>query len=189
MGEDKKKKKPVEESVVAEMEERNEETAQEELQEKAGDEGKETEEDPRDTEIAHLKEQLEEYKSQYLRAIADYRNFERRVSAEQDANRDRIKADVINKLLPFLDNLEKAELFIKDAGLQMIKDQFIQTLKQLGVEEVELEGKEYDPHTAEAIEVVEGDTDNIVVKVSRKAYKLKDRIIQHGLVSVSKKGN
>ncbi len=139
------------------------------------------------SELEQVKKEAEEYKSQYLRAIADYQNLERRIAQEYDANRDRIKADVINKLLPFLDNLEKAELFIKDAGLKMIKDQFLQTLKQLGVEEVELEGKEYDPHTAEAIEVVEGDTDNIVVKVSRKAYKIKDRIIQHGLVSVSKK--
>ncbi len=188
MADDKKKKKPaVEETVIEEVEELNEEIAQDELEEKVGDEG--ANQDPRDAEIEQLKLQVEEYKSQYLRAIADYSNLERRVSAEQDNQRERIKADIINKLLPFLDNLEKAELFIKDPGLQMIKDQFIQTLKQLGVEEVELEGKEYDPHTAEAIEVVEGDKDNVVVKVSRKAYKLKDRVIQHGLVSVSKKSN
>lgn len=148
-----------------------------------------TEEVPTQHEVAleEVKKEAEEYKNQYLRAIADYRNYERRVAEEQENQKLRIKADVINKLLPFLDNVEKAELFIKDAGLKMIKDQFIQTIKQLGVEELELEGKEFDPHVAEAIDVVEGEKDNIIVSVSRKAYKLGDRVIQHGLVTVSKK--
>lgn len=142
-----------------------------------------------DNELEVAKKEAEEYKTQYLRALADYRNYERRVAEEQINVRERIKADVINKLLPFLDNVEKAEVFIKDPGLKMIKDQFIQTVKQLGVEEIELEGKEFDPHVAEAIDVVEGEKDNIIVSVSRKAYKLGDRVIQHGLVTVSKKSN
>jgi molecular chaperone GrpE len=139
-----------------------------------------------ETALEEAKNEAESYKSQYLRALADYSNFERRVLEEQENQKLRIKSDVINKLLPFLDNVEKAEVFIKDTGLKMVKDQFLQTIKQLGVEEIELEGTEFDPHTAEVVEVVEGDTDNIILKVSRKAYKLGDRIIQHGLVTVSK---
>jgi molecular chaperone GrpE len=94
---------------------------------------------------------------------------------------------VILRLLPFLDNLEKAELFIKDPGLKMIKDQFMQTIKEMGVEEIDVMGKEFDPHTAEAIDIVEGEKDDIVVEVFEKGYKLGQKILRPAKVKVSKK--
>lgn len=173
MSEEKRKHKQVEQELEADMDEL--ETSVEESTKVES------------TELEKAQALAEEYKTQYLRALADYRNYERRVNEQNEQVKSRIKADVINKLLPFLDNLEKAEVFIKDIGLKMIKDQFVQTMEQLGLKEIELEGKEFDPHVAEAVEVVEGKKDNLIVKVSRKAYKLNDQVIQHGLVTVSKK--
>lgn len=140
----------------------------------------------RSEELNQLQSVLEEYKNKYLRAIADYQNYERRVQEEKKYLRDQIRSETLMAFLPLLDHLEKAELFIKDPGLKMIKDQFVGTMKSLGVQEVELMGREFDPHCAEAIEVVPGDVDNIIVEVTRKAYSLNGTVIQHGLVKVSK---
>jgi len=129
----------------------------------------------------------EEYKSKYLRALADYQNLERRVRDERSEMIKIAQARVIEQLLPVLDTLHQAEVFVKDAGLKMVKDQFIQKLQELGVKEVELLNKEFDPHTAEAVEVVEGDKDNTVVEVLRRAYEFNGKVIQVGQVKVSKK--
>jgi molecular chaperone GrpE len=89
--------------------------------------------------------------------------------------------------LPFLDTLNQAEIFIKDQGLKMVKNSFMQRLSEMGVKEVPLEGKEFDPHFAEAIDIVEGEEDNKVVEVLRKAYEFNGKLLRVGQVKVSKK--
>ncbi|MDH7476486.1 MAG: nucleotide exchange factor GrpE [Microgenomates group bacterium] len=133
-----------------------------------------------------LKKELEEIKSKYLRVLADYQNFEKRVNEEKRKIFDNAKKEFILKLLPFLDNLEKAEIFNKDKGLTMIKDNFLQILKNEGLEEINILGKEFDPHLAEAVEVVKGEKDNQVVEVVRKGYKLNNEVFRVALVKVSK---
>lgn len=139
------------------------------------------------SEVDALKEEVEQYKTKYLRAIADYQNFERRMMEQQKELRNIIKADVIQMFLPTLDTLHKAEMFIKDPGLKMVMDQFNQTFEQAGVKEMDLVGKEFDPHMAEVIDVVEGEEDNIITEVLRKGYTLNGNVIQHAQVKVSKK--
>jgi molecular chaperone GrpE len=141
---------------------------------------------PEMNEIEVLRQEVEEQKRNHLRAVADYRNLEQRMFKERSEISQKVKADVISSFFPVLDNLNKAEMFIKDPGLKMIMDQFKQVFEQNGVQEVELLGKEFDPHTAECIEVVDGDTENTVVEVVRKAYSLNGKVIQHGQVKVSK---
>jgi len=138
-------------------------------------------------EIESLKKQAEEYKNKYLRALADYQNFEKRVREEREEVVKSTNRNLILKLLPFLDNLEKAEVFIKDQGLKLSKDQMEKALEELGLEELEVINKEYDPYTAEVIEIVKGDKDNIVVEVIRRGYKLGDKILRVAQVKVSKK--
>jgi molecular chaperone GrpE len=138
-------------------------------------------------ELENCKKETEEFKSKYLRALADYQNLERRVRDERVEMVKIAQARVLEELLPFLDTLHQAEVFVKDPGLKMVKDSFMQKLKELGVKEIELLNKEFDPHTAEAVEVVEGDKDNIVVEVLRRAYELNGKLLQIGHVKVSKK--
>lgn len=137
-------------------------------------------------EIEVLHKEIEEHKRNHLRAVADYRNLEQRMFKERAEISQKVKADVIASFFPVLDNLNKAEMFIKDPGLKMIMDQFKQVFEQNGVQEVELLNTEFDPHTAECIEVVDGDEENKVVEVVRKAYTLNGKMIQHGQVKVSK---
>lgn len=138
-------------------------------------------------EVEIFKKQAEEYKNKYLRALADYQNFEKRMREERI---DLIKSASLNlvlKLLPFLDNLEKAEVFVKDEGLKIAKDHLFQTLKEVGVEELEVLNNPFDPMTSEAIDIVKGEKDNIVVEVLRKGYKFGEKILRVAQVKVSKK--
>ena len=134
-----------------------------------------------------LKKEIEDFKNKYLRALADYQNFQKRISEEKKDWEKKIKNQFFLKLLPFLDNLEKAELFIKDPGLKLIKDQFFQLLRNEGVEEIDLLGKNFDPNLAEAIDVVEGEKENIVVEVLRKGYRIGEQVLRVAQVKVSVK--
>lgn len=140
-----------------------------------------------ESQLENCERERDEYKNKYLRALADYQNLDRRVRQEKEMYITTAKMSVLMEFLPFLDNLEKAEVFVKDAGLKMIKDNFLQTLKEMGIEELEVMNKEFDPHTAEAVDIVEGDKDNMVVEVLSKGFKWKDRVLRVAKVKVSKK--
>lgn len=132
-------------------------------------------------------EEVRQVKNAYLRALADYKNLENRVQNERNQMQDTIKKNIVDRLFPVLDNLNQAEVFMKDPGLQMVAKSFSQALAEIGVEEIQLLGQDYDPYTAEVIEVVPGDADNIIVEVLQKGYKLNGSVIRHGKVKVSKK--
>ncbi len=138
-------------------------------------------------ELEGTKKQVEELKHKYLRALADYQNYEQRMGDEKAQLIKSANTGLILKLLPFLDNLDKAEIFFKDQGLKMIKEQFHKTLKETGLEEIEVMNKEFDPYVAEVVDIVEGDKDNIIVEVLRKGYGFNGKILRVAQVKVSKK--
>ena len=119
--------------------------------------------------------------------MADYQNLEKRIDQERFELMKIGNKNLLIKIIPFLDNLEKAEVFVKDQGLKISKDHFMQILKEAGLEEIDLLGKDFDPNFAEAIDIVPGKEDNKVVEVLRKGYKFEDKIIRVAQVKVSKK--
>ncbi len=136
--------------------------------------------------IKKLEEEVLNFKNMYVRALADYKNLENRVQQERGQMRDAIKKQIIMEMLPVLDNLNQAEIFTKDTGLQMVNKSFIQALERIGVKEIELLGREYDPYSAEVVEVVAGDENNIIVEVLVKGYSLAGEVIRPAKVKVSK---
>lgn len=138
-------------------------------------------------ELEECKRNTEELKHKYLRALADYQNLEKRVQEEKEHIIQNANTHLILKLLPFLDSLNKAEIFVKDQGLKIVKDQFYKVLADSEIEEIDVLGKEFDPYTAEVVDIVEGDKDNMVVEVLRKGYKFQDKILRIAQVKVSKK--
>lgn len=138
-------------------------------------------------EIENLKQQVEEFKNKYLRALADYQNLEKRIGEERFELMKMANKNLLVKILPFLDNLEKAEVFIKDQGLKISKDHFLQILKETGLEEMNILNKDFDPMSSEAVDIVPGKEENKVVEVLRKGYKFEDKIIRVAQVKVSKK--
>lgn len=137
--------------------------------------------------LEKVKLERDDFKNKYLRALADYQNLEKRIRDQNTHLANLTVANTILKLIPFLDDLEKAEIFIKDAGMKMVKDKFNQVLKDMGVEELEVLDKQFDPVFAEAIEVIPGEKENNVVEVLRKGYKFNNKVIRPAQVKVSKK--
>jgi len=131
--------------------------------------------------------QVDEYKAKYLRAIADYQNLERRVQDQKGEWTKMANKNVILKLLSFLDDLERAEAFIKDANFAHVKESFMKMLKNEGLEELDVVNKQYDPYTAEVIDMKEGIEDNLVLSVLRKGYTYNGQLLRIAQVTVSKK--
>lgn len=145
-------------------------------------------------EIEKLREELEkeiklneECKYKYLRALADYQNLEKRFHDERGELYQSANKNLILKLLPLLDSLDKAEIFIKDEGLRIVKEQFQKTLQEEGLEELDVLGKGFDPYTAEVVDMVEGEKENIVVEVLTKGYQSNGKVLRVAQVKVSKK--
>src|SRR4030066_996854 len=136
--------------------------------------------------LKKIKEEVNKYKNSYLRALADYQNFEKRVLEEkEDVIRNASKRLII-KFLPVLDNLEKAQVFVKDEGLNMIKQSFYEVLKSEGVEEINVKGQKFNPELAEAVSIIEGKEDGKITEVIRSGYKLNGKVIRPAQVKVEK---
>lgn len=128
-----------------------------------------------------------DYKPLYLRALADYQNLEKRAQSQKEEIAQATKGHVVARFLPFLDNLDQAEIFIKDPGLAIVKQQFVDALLSEGLVEVAQVGDSFDPTFAEAVDVVEGTEDNKIVEVVKRGFAIDGRVIRPAQVKVSKK--
>ena len=129
----------------------------------------------------------QELEDQLKRALADYQNLEKRVEEERKLLSKLSASLLIEKLLPVLDNLEKAQVHLNDEGLEIVIKQFKEILTGEGVEEIAAEGAQFNPHYHEAVETQHGEHDNLVIKVLTKGYKIEDTILRPAKVIVSKK--
>jgi len=134
-----------------------------------------------------LKKQIEDLTYKWKRALADYQNLEKRSSESIKESSRYASERVITKILSALDNLESAERHLKDQGLTLALKNLHDALTSEGVTKIEVLGKSFDPLTMEAVEIVEGDKDNIAVEEIRPGYKLEDKILRVARVKVSKK--
>lgn len=131
--------------------------------------------------------ELEELNNKYLRALADYQNLEKQTEVWREDFVRFANQNLIVQLLEVLDDLEKAQDHLKDDGLQIVLEKLIKILKNNGVEEVDLLNTEYDPNSSEAVGMEPGEQENLVVKITKKGYKLNGKIIRVAKVIVSKK--
>lgn len=166
----------------------NEETAEE----TTGSESPETEQPEVETEGDKVSEELAAVKDQLVRTMAEYDNFRKRSAREKDALRAEIITNVTSKFLPVLDNLERAlSADCSDEnyknGVKMISDSFMETLKGLGVEEIESDGAAFDPNYHQAVQRVENSEaeSGTVVQTFAKGYKIGDKVIRFAMVSVA----
>ncbi|NLC12100.1 MAG: nucleotide exchange factor GrpE [Firmicutes bacterium] len=146
--------------------------------------------------IEELQKEKEELYSRLLRLQADFDNYRKRVKAERQEYRDFILIDLVEKLLPVLDNLERALHYADEKaseeslqeGVKMIYRQFIDILAKEEITQIECKGKLFDPcyHEAVAQEEVEGVPSQAIIEELRKGYKLKDKVIRASMVKVNK---
>jgi molecular chaperone GrpE len=179
-----------EETVEAEevTEEVVEETT-EESEEKKGFFGKKKEKkDKKDLKIEELEDKVK-------RQLAEFENFRNRTEKEKSRMYEFGARDVIEKMLPVVDNFERGLAAIPEeekggpvaSGMEMIYKQIMTTLEGLGVTPIDALNKPFDPNFHNAVMHVEDENvgENIIVEELRKGYKLKDRIIRHSMVKVA----
>ena len=128
---------------------------------------------------------IKELEEKWKRALADYDNFKKRVEKEKNDFVKFAHASLIDKLLPVLDNLEKAEEHLKDEGLSLAVKQFKSILESEGLKKIEAKGKEFNPETMDAVEVVKGKKDR-VIEVVLDGYLLNDKVLRPAKVKVGK---
>ncbi|HCS79444.1 TPA: nucleotide exchange factor GrpE [Patescibacteria group bacterium] len=134
-----------------------------------------------------LEEKVSEYELRWKRALADYQNLEKRTEERfSDLTQFAVKR-FIEKLLPVIDDLEKAREHIKDEGLNLAWKKLMGVLKENGIEHIPAQGKTFDIHTMEAIHMVEGKADNQVVAEHRAGYLMHGSVLRPAQVTVSKK--
>lgn len=146
-------------------------------------------------EFESLQHEKEEMYQRTLRLQAEFDNFKKRSQKEKEADRKYKSQEIVNELLPAIDNLERAlQVEVTEAtsglveGITMVYRQLLDALKSQGVEVLETVGKEFDPNLHHAVMQIEDSEleSNIVVEELQKGYMLKDRVIRPAMVKVNK---
>ncbi len=163
----------------------------------------EAEEVPVD-EQASLLQQLEEeqqkaaeYYDQWLRSVAELRNYKKRVEQERQHLSREANAVLTSHLLPVLDDFERAMAVLPDEqlakfswveGILLIYRRLYAVLEQHGLQPVETVGQPFDPYVHEGIlfEEVPAGQDQIVLAELQRGYKLNDRLLRPALVKVGR---
>ena len=143
-------------------------------------------------------QKLEEAKDRFLRKVAEFDNFKKRTAKEKTENFSLGICEAVEKLLPVLDNLDRAIAAAesnddKEAlleGIKMVRKQFCEALSGIGVSEIEAVGKEFDPDKHNAVMMEDSDLpSNTVIEEFAKgyAYNRDDnvKVIRHSMVKVS----
>ncbi|MDA1474780.1 nucleotide exchange factor GrpE [Bacillus changyiensis] len=145
--------------------------------------------------IKELQERLEEQENKYLRVQADFENYKRRARLDLEAAEKYRSQRMISELLPALDSFERALEIEPDneqtksllQGMEMVRRQILEALKNEGVEQIPSVGEQFDPNLHQAVMQVEDEAyeSNAIVEELQKGYKLKDRVIRPSMVKVN----
>ncbi len=138
-------------------------------------------------------EQIEQLNDQLLRQRAEFVNFRTRSEKEKSQMFDLGAKNIIEKLLPVVDNFERGLVNVNEGddafsdGMLMIYRQMVTGLKEAGVEPIEAVGKEFNPDLHNAVMQVESEEveSGFVVAELQKGYTYKDQVVRHSMVSVA----
>lgn len=148
------------------------------------------------SQLEELASQLEEANNRYVRLAADFDNFKKRARQEQLDTMRHAAATVVERLLPVLDDADRAlshapegvdESWLK--GVQLTFQQLEDVLASVGVERITAVGSPFDPKLHEAIgseETSEQPEDTVVVEL-RPGYRMHDRVLRPSLVKVARR--
>ncbi len=152
----------------------------------------EIKEEKSDVEVQKMQEELENTTDRLKRLMAEFDNFKKRNAKEREMLYSSILGDIVSKLLPVLDNLERAaDAETQDTnykqGIDLVLKQYMDVLTSFGVTQIESVGKTFDPELHEAISMVQDDSlgEKEIKEEFRKGYKLGDKVIRHSMVIVN----
>ena len=147
-------------------------------------------------ELQSLKQEHETLQSQYMRIAADFDNFRKRQSRDQDDIRQQLVCSTLSEILPVVDNFERARQQLNPEGeeaqalhrsYQGLYKQLVDVLKQQGVARMEVVGQLFDPTLHEAVlrEESTEQPEDVVIEELQRGYHLNGKVLRHALVKVS----
>jgi len=148
----------------------------------------ETEEHTNTYTIEEAQQRIAELEDQYMRAVADYQNLEKRVAQERLEFIKFANKELLERLLPSFDTLLLAEKYVQDDGLKLTIKTLYDALEQIGVKRVKTVGESFNPDTMECIETVESSEHSdqeIVVEEVRPGFTLHEKTLRPALVKVN----
>ena len=142
--------------------------------------------------LAEAEAKTSEYKDSWLRSQAEFQNYRKRLERDNEMMYASMKGDIIKKVLPVLDDLERAlqNRPAEDAwanGIELVARKFQNILESEGLKKIDALGKEFDPNFHEAIshEPANGAQSGHVIGVVQNGYMLGERVIRPALVRVA----
>ncbi|GMQ64008.1 nucleotide exchange factor GrpE [Vallitalea maricola] len=144
--------------------------------------------------LKQKEKEVNEYVDKLQRTMAEFDNFRKRTIKEKSMMYENGAKETLEKLLPIVDNFERALDSISEEqkelpftqGVEMIFKQLMSTLNELGVEEIKAEGNEFDPNFHHAVTHADDESlgENIVAEVFQKGYMYNDSVLRHSMVKV-----
>ncbi|MBI2414311.1 nucleotide exchange factor GrpE [candidate division WWE3 bacterium] len=131
-------------------------------------------------------DRITDLENNWKRALADYKNLEKRTFEEKEAIITFANSVLILRILPVLDNLKTLQKHFDDPSLKMIIKEFEKILKEEQIEEINALGQTFDHTTMDAIESIEceADDEGKVVEVLQTGYTLKNKVLRPARVKV-----
>ncbi len=166
------------------------ETTEEVKEESAGRKffGKKNKKDKKDEKIEELTDKL-------IRQMAEFDNFRKRTEKEKSQMYEIGAKDIIDKILPVIDNFERGLSVVGEEkkddpfvqGMEMVYKQLMTTLEGAGVKVIEAVGQEFNPDFHNAVMHVEDDEvgENIVVEEFQKGYMYRESVVRYSMVKVA----
>jgi molecular chaperone GrpE len=196
-----KKKEEVLENIMEELEEeaKEKETADTSATKEDKDDAEANptveKEDKKKEKKNPLQEKIDELNDKVLRQMAEFENFRKRTDKEKSQQFDLGQSNVLEKLLPIVDNFERGLAAVPENekegafadGMNKIYKQLIKQLEDLGVTPIEAVGKEFDPNLHNAVMQVESQEyeSGIVAQELQKGYMFHDSVLRHSMVAVA----
>lgn len=205
MSKDKKKEEKEKQTTAEAVEETKQPVDEIAAEEKAADDGADTKQaDNQNVQQPDATAQAEaaaaEMKSRYVRLQADFANFKKRTATEKQQISEVVKMDVLQNILPVIDNFERALQVPQDSlsdelksfvdGYTMIYKQLMTVLEKEGVTKIDAVGKPFDPNYHQAVMRVPSDEydNDVVVEVLQEGYLLGDKTLRPAMVKVAFNG-
>ena len=185
---DKEKMQEQTEETVENTEVKEENTAEETVETV-----EENKEPTMEEKLEQAQKQAKDNLDKYIRQLAEFENFRKRSNSEKTAMYSNGVRDTVEKLLPVIDNFERAVEAADDKedpmykGVEMILKQFMEILENLGVKEIPSKGEPFDPNVHSAVMHIDDEScdENVVVEVFQKGYTLGDKVIRPSMVKVA----
>jgi molecular chaperone GrpE len=146
--------------------------------------------------LSALENEHEALRGQYMRIAADFDNFRKRQSRDQEDLRLQITCNTLGEILPVVDNFDRARQQLNPQGeeaqalhrsYQGLYKQLVDVFKQLGVAPMRVEGEPFDPNLHEAVmrEPSQDHPEDVVIAELQRGYQLQGKVLRHALVKVS----